>query len=429
MKTELVDVNETRRNLVVEIPTSEVESAIDRVTREYTKSARLPGFRPGKVPATVVRQRFRAQILHDVAHDLIPRTIDQVLLDKGVEPVDTPDVKDVVVEEGKPLSFTASFDVVPAFDPGDFADIQLRRAPVSVDDDAVQQTLERLRERAARFESVEGGVAEGHTLVIDLERRASGAGGAPATPDKHEKVSIEMGAPANPPGFDAEVMGMSVGESRTFTLSYPADYAVAELAGTSVGYTVQLNELRRRVIPALDDEFAKDLGEELDSLDALRARVRTDLEAESKDASERQLRADLLKQLSKRLPFPVPGALVDREIDRRVEEFARRLMSQQIDPRRTNIDWAAFRQGQRDPAQEAVASALVLDQIARRDGIEAGEADIEQELARYAERTGLTAPAVRARLEQEDGGLARMQMGLRRESTVTTVLSRVQVVE
>jgi trigger factor len=424
MKTELVDVNETRRNLVVEIPTSEVESAIDRVTREYTKSARLPGFRPGKVPATVVRQRFRAQILHDVAHDLIPRTIDQVLSEKGVEPVDTPDVKDVVVEEGKPLSFTASFDVVPPFDPGDFGDIQA----VVVEDDAVQQTLERLRERAARFEPVEGGVAEGHTLVIDLERHATAADGAKATPDKHEKVSIELGAPANPPGFDAEVMGMTVGESRTFTLSYPGDYAVAELAGTSVGYTVHLKELRRRVMPALDDEFAKDLGEDLDSLEALRARVRTDLEAESKDSSERQLRADLLKQVAKRLPFPVPGALVDREIDRRVEDFARRLMSQQIDPRRANIDWAAFRQGQRDPAQEAVASALVLDQVARRDGIETTEADIEAELERYGERAGLTAAAVRARLEQEDG-LGRMQMGLRRESTVNTVLSRVQVVE
>ncbi len=428
MKTELVDVNETRRNLVVEIPTSEVESAIDRVTREYTRSARLPGFRPGKVPATVVRQRFRAQILHDVAHDLIPRTIDQVLSEKGVEPVDTPDVKDVVVEEGKPLSFTASFDVVPPFDPGDFADIQLRRQPVVVDDDIVQQTLERLRERAARFEPVEGGVADGHTLVIDLERHASAADGAMATPDKHEKVSIEMGAPANPPGFDAEVMGMAVGDTRTFTLSYPADYAVAELAGTSVGYTVHLKELRRRVMPALDDDFAKDVGEDLDSLDALRARVRADLEAESKDSSERQLRADLLKQVAKRLPFPVPGALVDREVDRRVEDFARRLMSQQIDPRRANIDWTAFRQGQREPAQEAVASALVLDQVARRDGIEASEADIEAELERYAESAGLTAAAVRARLEQEDG-LGRMQLGLRRESTVNTVLGRVQVVE
>jgi trigger factor len=427
MKTELVDVNETRRHLVVEIPTTEVESAIDRVTREYTKSARLPGFRPGKVPTTVVRQRFRAQILHDVAHDLIPRTIDQVLSAKGVEPVDTPDVKDVVVEEGKPLSFTASFDVVPPFDPGDFGDIQLRRSAVTVDDDAVQATLERLRDRAARFEPVEGGVGDGHTLVIDLQRQTTGADGVVAAPDKHEKVSIDMGAPANPPGFDEKVTGMTVGETRAFTLDYPADYAVAELAGTSVNYTVTLNELRRRVVPALDDEFAKDLGEDLDSLDALRARVRSDLEAESRDASERQLRADLLKQLAKRLPFPVPGALVDREVDRRVEEFARRLMSQQIDPRRTNIDWAAFRQGQREPAQESVASALVLDQIARRDAIDVTTADLDAEVERYAERAGLTAAAVRARLEQEDG-LGRMQVGMRREKAVNAVLSRVQVV-
>ena len=428
MKTELVDVSETRRNLVVEIPTSEVESAIDRVTREYTKSARLPGFRPGKVPPTVVRQRFRAQILHDVAHDLIPRTIDQVLSARGVEPVDTPDVKDVVVEEGKPLSFTASFDVVPPFEPGEFGDIQLHRNPVQVDDDTVQQTLERLRERAARFEPVEGGVGEGHTLVIDLQRQATGSYGVAGAPDRHEKVSIDMGAPANPPGFDAEVTGMVVAETRAFTLSYPADYAVAELAGTSVGYTVTLNELRRRVMPELDDEFAKDLGDDLASLDALRARVRADLEAEAREAAERQVRADLLKQLAKRLPFPVPDALVDREIDRRVEEFARRLMSQQIDPRRTNIDWVAFRQGQREPAHEAVASALVLDQIARRDNVEVTDADLESELQRYAERTGLTPAAVRARLEQEDG-LARMQIGLRRESTVNGVLNRVQVVE
>lgn len=428
MKTELVDVNETRRQLTVEIPVGDVESAIERVTREYTKSARLPGFRPGRVPPGVVRQRFRAQILHDVAHDLIPRTIDDVLSSKWVEPVDTPDVKDVVVEEGKPLSFTASFDVVPAFEPGDFGDIQLKRQPVAVDDDAVQQTLERLRERAARYEPVEGGVAEGHTLVIDLERRATGADGTVQPPDTHEKVSIEMGAPANPPGFDTEVTGMTVGESRSFTLSYPADYAVAELAGTSVAYTVHLKELRRRVVPELDDEFAKDLGEELESLDALKARVRADLEAEAKDASERQLRADLLKQIAKRLPFPVPGALVDREIDRRVEDFARRLMSQQIDPRRANIDWAAFRQGQREPAQESVASALVLDQVARSENISVTEADLERELERYAERTGLTPAAVKARLEQEDG-LGRMQVGLRRETTVNAVLGRVQVVE
>ena len=152
------------------------------------------------------------------------------------------------------------------------------------------------------------------------------------------------------------------------------------------------------------------------------------LEAEARDASERQLRADLLKQLAKRLPFPVPEALVDREVDRRVEDFARRLMSQQIDPRRANIDWAAFRQGQREPAQESVASALVLDEVARRDQIAVSDADLERELERYAERTGLTPAAVKARLEQEDG-LGRMQIGMRRELTVNAVLGRVRVAE
>ena len=193
-------------------------------------------------------------------------------------------------------------------------------------------------------------------------------------PDKHEKVSIDMGAPANPPGFDDKVLGMTVGESRAFTLDYPADYAVAELAGTSVAYTVTLNELRRRVVPALDDEFAKDLGEDLDTLEALRARVRGDLEAESRDASERQLRADLLKQLAKRLPFPVPGALVDREVDRRVEEFARRLMSQQIDPRRANIDWAAFRAGpaRAGPGIGGLGAGPRPDRAARRHRGDAG---------------------------------------------------------
>src|SRR6476661_4287117 len=146
MKTELVDLNETRKNLTVEIPVDDVDAAIDKVTRDYSKAARIPGFRPGKVPAKVVRQRYRAQILHDVAHDLIPKAIDSALTERGVEPVDTPDVKDVVVEEGKPLSFTASFDVLPSFDPGDFADIQLRRQASAVDDDQVTQSLERLRE-------------------------------------------------------------------------------------------------------------------------------------------------------------------------------------------------------------------------------------------------------------------------------------------
>src|SRR5947208_5495426 len=198
MKTEYIDVSDTRKNLVVEIPSTIVDAEIDKVSKDYSKAARIPGFRPGKVPAKIVRQRFRDQILHDVAHGLIPRAVDEALRERGVEPVDTPDIRDVVVEEGQPLKFTATFDTVPVIDPGDLASLSLGRAATRVNDAAVEGALERLRDRAARYEPVEGRPVEtGDTVVVDLVREAPGE-----EPDTHEAVSIDIGASANPPGFD-----------------------------------------------------------------------------------------------------------------------------------------------------------------------------------------------------------------------------------
>src|SRR5436189_4670125 len=214
MKTEFVDVNETRKNLVVEIDSTTVDAEIDKIARDYGKAARIPGFRPGKVPSKVVRQRFRDQILHDVAHGLIPRAVDNALRERGVEPVDTPDIKDVVVEEGRPLKFTATFDTVPPIDPGDYAEIRLTRAGMQVSDTAVEQALEGLRERAARYEPVEGrGVADGDSVLMDLVRTAKSEpsivltdADAPVTDadgpksDNHQNVTVDIGATANPPG-------------------------------------------------------------------------------------------------------------------------------------------------------------------------------------------------------------------------------------
>ncbi|MGE3274118.1 MAG: trigger factor [Vicinamibacterales bacterium] len=426
MKTELVDVSETRKNLVVEIPSEVVDAEITRISTRYGKSARLPGFRPGKVPARVVKQRFKSQILHDVAHALVEQSVGSALTERGVEPVDSPNIRDLKLEEGQPLTFTAEFDVVPPFDPGTFADIELTRPPVTVDEGAVSAALERLRERAARYEPVdEGVVGDGHTVVMDLSRAPIGEDGTPGEAETHSGVSVELGAASNPPGFDQELLGLAKGETKTFTLGYAADYAVPELAGTSVQYTVSVQDVRRRVLPELDDEFAKDLGE-FDTLAALTARVREDLEAESREASSRQVRSDALKALAARLPYAVPPSLVDREVDRRVEEFARRLIEQRIDPRQTNIDWAAFREGQREPAVEAVASALVLDQVAAREALTVGDEEIEQELERYATQSGRTVPAIRAMLEQE-GGLGRLTLGLRREKAVAHVLAHATI--
>ncbi len=426
MKTELVDVNETRKNLTVEIPGDVVDAEIDRVARDYSRRARIPGFRPGKAPSRVVKQRFKDQILHEVAHDLIPRAVDEALRERGVEAVDTPDIRDVNVEAGQALTFTASFDTLPPFDPGDLSTISLRRPSAAIGDDAVNAAIERLRDRAARSEPVEGrGVAGGDMVTLDLVRQP----GTPAEPkggaEAHKDVRVELGASGNPPGLDEQLLGIEIGATRTFTLHYPPDYASAELADTDVTYTATASALSRRVRPALDDEFAKDVGD-FASLDTLTARVREDLEHEARHAAEREVRADLMKQLAARLPFDAPASLVEREMDRRLEEFARRLGDQGIDPRGAGLDWQGFRESQRTPATEAVASALVLDELARRERLEVAEEELTREIDRFAERTGRTPAAVRASLERE-GGLSRVSAGLRREKSIDFAMARATI--
>ena len=423
MKTEFLDVSDTRKQLVVEIPSTVVDAEIDRVARDYSKAARIPGFRPGKVPTKVVRQRFRDQILHDVAHDLIPRAVDDALRERGVEPVDTPDIRDVLVEEGQPLKFTANFETVPAFDPGDLSSIAVTRTLTTITDTTVDQTLQRLRERAGKFEPVEARpVADGDTLVADLVR--TDADGAT---EPHNDITIQVGAPANPPGFDANLVGLSAGETKTFDVQFPAEYAVKELAGTTVTYHVTVKEIRHRVLPELDDEFAKDVGA-FESLAALRDRVRTDLQEEAAENTTRSLRGDLLQQLAKRLSFDPPASLVDREMDRRVEEFARQLMQQNMDPRQAGIDWDQFREAQREPALASVASALVLDEIAKREHLTVTPEEVDKEIERFAEQAGRTPAALRAQLEKE-GGVSRLSVGLRREKAVDLAMSRATITE
>jgi trigger factor len=421
MKTELTDVSETHKTIRFEIPTEIVDAEIDRVARDYTKQARIPGFRPGKVPRTIVKQRFRDRILHDVMHGLIPRAVDEALQERGIEPVDTPDITDVALQEGQPLTFTAALETVPAFDPGDLSTVTLREPSTGVDEAAIDQTLQRLRQQAAKYEPVEGRpVADGDSVVLDIERRAAGE-----APDRSEGVTVELGSPANPPDFDAHLVGLTPGETRTFTVRFPDSYPVPDMAGLEVTYTVTLRDIRRKVLPEVDDEFAKDLGA-FESLEALRERIRTDLEAEAEEQARRQLRNDLLKQLAGRVTFRIPASLVERELDRRLEEFVRQLMQQGIDPRQAGIDWGQFRESQRDAAQAAVASALVLDEVARRENLTVAPEDVDKEIDAFATRAGRTPAAIRAQFEKE-GGLGRLAAGLRREKAVDFALSRAKM--
>ena len=343
-----------------------------------------------------------------------------------MEAVDTPDIRDVSLEDGRPLTFTASFDTVPPFEPGDYSTLALRRSSSHVEEEAVDQALQRLRDRAARFEPVEGrGVEAGDSVVVDLDRGSGETPGEEDARSHNENVTIELGAKANPPGFDEQLLGLEVGATKTFTIHHPSDYAISELAGTDIAYTVNVKGIKRRIRPELDDEFAKDLGE-FETLDALRARVREDLEHQARHKAESEIRSDLMKQLSLRVPFDVPPSLLEREIDRRIEDFAHRLIEQNIDPRQAGIDWTAFRESQRDTAREAVAGAIVLDEVARREHLDVTEEEIEREIGRYAERSGRAPAAVRAGLEKE-GGLSRVAAGLRREKSIDFLLARATI--
>jgi trigger factor len=439
MKTEFTDVSETRKHVAFEIPSDVVEAEIDRVAKGYSRTARVPGFRPGKVPAAVVRQRYKEQILYDVAHDLIPRVVGDALRERGLEPVATPDIRDLVLEEGRPLTFVADFETLPPIDPGDYVGILLRRSPAVLEVGAVDQALERLRQQAARWHPVEDrGAAVGDNVLLDLTRTRRrrlialpGEDGPPAVhpdedkPEKLESVSVEIGNASNPPGFDEHLTGASAGDERSFSVTYPSTHEAADLAGATVEFQVAVKGLRRKELLPLDDDFAKEVSD-VDTLAALRDRVRDDLQKAAQHDVEHRLRHDLLRELAVRLRS-VPDALVEQEIDRRLEEFVQRLMGQGIDPTKAAIDWQEFRERQRQPASETVRSTLMLDEIARRENIEASEEDLDKEVERFGERAGRTAAAVRARLDKE-GALPRIRAGIRREKTLAWLIEKAVIV-
>jgi trigger factor len=423
MKAAFTDVSETQKTISIEIPPDVVDAEINRIARGYAKEVRLPGFRPGKAPAAIIKQRFREQIHHDVMHGLVPRAVEEALQERGIEPVDSPNIRDVAICEGQPLTFTAAIQTVPSFDPGDLSTIALTRVTTTVTDAAVDQALQRLRERAAKMEAVEGRpVGDGDTVTVDLVRTDPDG-----KSETHSDVAVTLGSPGNPPGFDANLVGLDAGGQKTFDVDFPAEYPVAEMAGTKVTYSATVKDIRRRVLPELDDEFAKDVGD-FESLAALTERVRADLTEEARESDTRQVRGDLLKALASRLGFDPPPSLVDREIDRRLEEFARQLVQQNVDPRQAGIDWGQFREAQREPAIASVGSALVLDEIARREKLTVTPEEVDKEIERFAERAGRTPAALRAQLEKE-GGVARLYAGLRREKAVDLALTRATMSE
>jgi trigger factor len=413
LKVEYVEETSVRKALAFEIEAEVVEKEIDARAREYARKVKLPGFRPGKTPPDVIKKRFRAQVLEDVAETVVNRVVFQEIEGRGLKPLSSPRVTDLKIDENQPMTFRAVFETLPIIEVPEYKELPAKARAPKVTDEDVDREVDRLRESAARYDPVEGRPArEGDFVVLDLAWRPEGGGRG----GRDEKAMIEVGAAENHPDFNAGLVGMSPGETKDIRATYDEDNPSKKLAGKTVSYTVTLKSIKEKSLPAADDEFAKDLGD-FENLAALREDVRRRLTLAEERRIDREVKGALVEALVQRASFEVPEALVDRHMNARTENAARGLAVQGIDPTKIGMDWKGYRETQREDSVKAAKAEILLDEIARREGIEALDAEVDAEVGRLAERMRKSRESVRLAMEKE-GDLAALRARIREDKTL-----------
>ena len=411
-----------RRELELEIPAADVQKAMEKVAREFARVARIPGFRPGKAPVPLIRRRFASDIKGEVLQSLLPEEIDKALKGKNLLPITQPQVDKVDFEENGPLKFRAVFEVLPEVELGAYKDLEIEVEAARVTDEDVEKAIAQARERSAAFEDVTGrALADGDFAQINLAGTPAD-GGQPVTADG---ILVNLGAPDTLAVFTENLRGAQVGERKTFDMQYPADYPDPKLAGKGFSYAAEVTAIKEKKLPELDDEFAKKVSDSR-TMDELRGKVRQGLEAESEMHQTAAVRDQILRKLTGAHDFPVPEALVQHQIDARLERAVRSLAAQGVDPRGVNVDWAGLREKQRERAVEDVKAELLLDRIATAEKIEVSEEDSDKKIERMAEQSGESAAAVRASLTKQ-GALDRMKSKLRSDKTLDWLRSNAKV--
>ena len=406
-----------KREIELEIPAENVQKATEKVAREIARVARVPGFRPGKAPVTLIRRRFADDIQGEVVQSLVPEFLEKVLDEKKLVPVTRPEVDHVHFHEGEPLKFRAVFEVLPEFDLGDYKNLEVRVEGAEIGEPQVDKAIEELRERSATYVPVEGRAAkDGDYALIKLIGTSVGGG----DPVQADNILCHVGAEETLESFTQNLRGGLPGETKRFETRYPDDYPDPKLAGKTYNYSVELQGIKEKKLPELNDEFAKDTaGEEggVSTLAELRQKVREKLDAAKEQQREAQAREKILELLVKRHDFPVPQSLVEHQMDVRLERVVRSLAAQGVDPRAVNVDWVSMRRRQHDRAVDDVKAELLLDRIATAEKIEATDEDVEKEIAALAGHSGESAEVVRARLTKQ-GALDRMKSKLRSDKTI-----------
>ncbi|MGA9507566.1 MAG: trigger factor [Candidatus Sulfotelmatobacter sp.] len=410
-----------KREISVEIPTAEVARETESQIQRYQKSARLPGFRAGHVPASIIRQRFGDGLKNDVIEALAPRYFRKEAEKQGLIPVSQPRITDLHFHDGEPLRFKASFEVLPEIQVEGYKELRADKPDIAITDEEIEQALANLLEQRATYTDVEGRpLTQGDFAQASMDGRpkdGNDAKEAGANPVHMDDVLIEIGGKNTVAEFTQNLTGASSGDERTFDVSYPEDIADKRLAGKTFVYTVKVNGIKQKSLPELNDEFAKELGE-FTSLDQVRKQIRENMEAEKRHAAEHAAKDKLVSELVKRNDFEVPESLIDRQIDLRLERGLRALAAQGMKMEDLKkMDLPRLRAGQREQALSDVRSSLLLERIADLEKINIGDEEVNREIDALAKQSKQTSEAVRARLT-EDGGLDRIRMRIRSEKTL-----------
>jgi trigger factor len=438
-------LGECEREISVAIPADTVSGELESFVARYQKMARVPGFRRGKTPASLVRRRFADELKQEVVESLVPKYFREEVQKQGLAPISQPRIVDFHFEDGEPLRFKAVFEVMPAIEVAPYSDLRAEKANIAVSEEEVERELESLREQQASYNSVEedrglqdGDFAQASFTGTPVEKHESGlvdpagnpvvSGQSEAKPNDTQPVHmddvlVDIGGTNTVPEFSENLRGAKTGEERTFTISYPEDFQDKRLAGKTLQYKVQIKAIKQKRVPALNDEFAKEVGE-FKSVDELRARIRQQMESQKRHEIEHSAKDKLVEELVNRNNFPIPESLVEQQVTSRLERGFRALAAQGMraeDMRK--MDFGRLRAAQRDAAMREVKASLILEKIADKENIEASDSELDAEVERFAQQSRQPVEAVRKKLTDE-GALERMRERIRNEKTLDLLYQR-----
>jgi trigger factor len=410
------------REVIVDVEAAEVSKAYNRVSNNYRKYARIPGFRPGKVPESVIRRKFANEIRKEVIDTLLPGRFNQVVSELGLQPVGQPQVTELSVEDGQPLHVKAVFEYLADFSIDGYKDVKVEKPSAEVSEEDFQQEIERMRESRATIEPIE----EDRALVDGDWAQISYKGyieAEAAEPIEGQDALVEIGGKDTVEAFTTALRGAKPGQELKAEVVYPAEYGESNLAGKTVSYDVEVKAIKKRTLPELNDEFAKEMGN-YESFAELEKRVREYLANRKQRSVENETKERLFAALAERFTFPVPESLVQEQIDQRLDRGLRALAAQGMSPdQMRQMDFGRLRAAQRDSATAEVKSSILLDRIAREENITVSDEDMEHEIQMAALQSREPVDALKVRLT-ENGGLARIREQLKREKTANLLYER-----